>query len=265
MSDSKLLFEKMKPTFLAKNDEDKSDIAAVRIYLSSPLTSEELNYFKQFLVLMSGSYGFVHAGVQIGNLRLDWYSDGLVHFRGELETKTWMETPLVIYDPCDGGGLPRNEATLKKICELVVHWNLYEVFNTTRNNCQNFVKAVLKQWNLSDDNMNQDNALGRYLNHLRMHPETSAARFFIDAKGKRKEFASHFDLDEYHKENFDNLDTQEQMLLKSFHRAFQIEELAERNKGIDKEKQITIEQLEEEKAQKCPAGGFTVYKKANVK
>lgn len=67
---------------------------------------------------MYGTYGFVHAGVQLGNLRLDWYSDGLVHFRGELETKTALETPLVIYDPCNGGGLPRTEETLKKVREI---------------------------------------------------------------------------------------------------------------------------------------------------
>jgi hypothetical protein len=71
----------------------------------------------QFLLSLKDSYGFVHSGLQIGNIRLDWYKDGLVHCR-DLTSKISLESPLVVFNPCSGSnakGLPKTEDTLKKV------------------------------------------------------------------------------------------------------------------------------------------------------
>lgn len=57
------------------------------------------------------------------------------------------------------------------------------------------MKKVLNEWNLSDENLSQDNALGRYLNHLKWHPETSITRILAKRISQLKRSFSHFQLE----------------------------------------------------------------------
>jgi len=235
----------------------EKETVTVRIFLSAPLSDSKISKWMQFLLKSTGSYGFVHATIQIGTIRLDWFNTSFVKIRNmtkkaedrdESEKRgVEVDNPLVVFDPLNGKELAKTEANFKKILEIVVAWNSSKLYHNSFANCQDFVVELLKALNVKYDVYSNQSALTTYLKHLRDHPE-DGARMFVDKQGEHF-FDSHHELDQFHEAHFDSLLPDEKALIKCFHRAYQIEEANVKNIPVDK--------LEN----KCPAGPVTLYSK----
>jgi len=246
-----ILMNEWLPTFLSG---DKNTVP-VRIYLSAPLSDDKISKWIQFLLSGTKSYGFVHASIQIGVIRFDWFSTNFVKMRdmtkkADAQKKMGknVENPLIVFDPLEGKELSKTEAVFRKILTTVVEWNREKMYQNNLANCQDFVNQLLQALRINWNVYTNQNALTSYLQHLRDHPE-QGTKWFKDNKGEEHIFDTHEDLDSFHLKHFNELAPDEKALLKSFHRAFQIEEA---NKG-----NIAVDQLENN----CPAGPVTLYAK----
>jgi len=236
---------------------DKTTVP-IRIFLSAPLSDNRISKWMQFLLKSTGSYGFVHASIQIGPIRLDWFNTSFVKIRNmtkKVENReehdkrgVGVDNPLVVFDPLDGKELAKSAANFKKILQIVVAWNESKIYNNSLANCQDFVVEILKALRIKYDVYSNQSALTTYLKHLRDHPE-DGARMFVDKQGQEHFFDSHHELDQFHEAHYDSLAPDEKALIKCFHRAYQIEEANTKNIPVDK--------LEN----KCPAGPVTLYSK----
>jgi len=159
-----------------------------------------------------------------------------------------VENPLVVFDPLDGKELSKSESNFKKIATVISNWNSYRMYHNSLANCQDFVVDVLKSLGIDFNIYTKESALMTYLKHIRDHPENST-KWFMDKNGNEIVFETHEELDKFHNDHFSDLSPDEKALIKSFHRAFQIEEANLKNVPVD---QIPVT---------CPAGAVTLYSK----
>lgn len=61
-----------------------------------------------------GTLGLIHAGVQIGKIRLDWYADGLVHVR-DLGAKSSLENPIAVIPPDNNKGIAKDAKNFRTV------------------------------------------------------------------------------------------------------------------------------------------------------
>jgi len=225
----------------------------VRVYISSLEINSAWRRLYVELAKFSAPFPVVHIGIQICNMRLDWYADGLVHARGALINKTVLEHPTVIIDPSEGTQeLPKTEEIFKKICEFIVRWNTTVEYNDRHKNCQHFVNELLTVlgFESTESKIEDKTALGRYLRYLRDFPSEADKKFLFRADGSRVDFPTHDFLDYWHEKYSKSLDHDEEQLIKAFHRAFQCEDARKDN--------IPVEKLP-----LCIAGRFTTSSKAH--
>lgn len=253
------IIQQWSPIFMSGDKEG----VPVRVYLSAPLSEGKLSKWMQFLLRATNSYGFVHASIQIGPIRFDWFNTSFVKIRDmtkkiessaeQKETRTRgkyidVENPLIVFDPLNGKELAKTEANFKKIAAVISDWNSNRMYNNSLANCQDFVVEILKNLGIDFNIYTKESALMTYLKHLRDHPDKST-KWFKDKNGNEIIFDTHQELDEFHAQHFGDLLPDEKALIKCFHRAFQIEEANQQNIPVD---QIPVT---------CPAGPVTLYSK----
>jgi len=243
----KLMQAKLKPLWDESVNANTKNSIPIRVTLSSPLGGGVNAFSQWWLGLFASGCGFLHVGLQIGKIRLDWYSDGIVHARN-LESKNYLETPIVVFSPVGNTELPKNDSNLKKICEVVVDWTKNQKYSSSKDSLA-FVTSILTKLDMTmpADIMSTKTALGRYLIHLKK--SGSNLRVLIRSN-ETITFNSHEVLDTWHRDNDGSLSTDEVTLLKAFHRSFQFEEAAKKQEQIDAQTTTT-----------CHMGLVTFYSK----
>jgi len=220
---------------------------AVRIFLSAPLGDQivALPKYKQVLLSLTASFGYVHAGIQIGDVCLDWFSTSFVHIRrmtiptvtndGAKKGKK-ATTPIIVFNPYSDAMMPVDAKVVNEIVKTVLLWNRTKMYDNKFANCQDFVQDVLQKlkdsfgWKYNI--FGHTDILSQYLQQLRDHPEEGSRLIFFN--GQKIVFKTHEELDSFHKENQGALSHTDKALLKCFHRAFQIEESLQSDTPIEK-------------------------------
>jgi hypothetical protein len=57
----------------------------------------------------------VHTGIQIGNFRLDYYSDELVHVQSNLLAQPYVDYPIMVLTPTEMDSIAKTEENLRKV------------------------------------------------------------------------------------------------------------------------------------------------------
>jgi len=203
------------------------------------------------------TFPIVHLGIQLGQIRLDWFAHGVVHVRDTLVNSNKLEQPIIVFDPSDDEQptreLEKSEEILDRLCEFIVHWNRDVEYTEHGFNCQDFVNALLKEfgYSIADKKITDNSPLGRYLRFLKANPTQAHRRILFrnpTAEEAEVEFQTHGSLDAWHKANELSLSMDETVMLKAFHRSFQCAEA----------KQLGIAATA---VAPCYAGVITVYGK----
>jgi hypothetical protein len=90
----------------------------VRLVVSVPLAAGIPNKFQAYLSATNRTVEIVHVGIHIGNFRLDWHADELVHIHN-LGLKP-PENPMLILPPLNCKDIRADEANLR-----IVRYKVY--------------------------------------------------------------------------------------------------------------------------------------------
>jgi hypothetical protein len=71
-------------------------------------------------LVASAHFGLVHVGIQIGNFRLDYYADNLVHVRNNLAAKTHLELPIATLSADGVDSIDDTEANLRTVTSVTI-------------------------------------------------------------------------------------------------------------------------------------------------
>jgi len=223
------------------------ETCVIKIYLTAPIARQKLTLPNQIGVRVLNTFGLIHMGLQVGRMRMDWMSDSLVHMRrmksaaddDDSKNKSISAAyARIVFDPRpERVFVPNDASTRQKMAEVISLWNRTHTYGMVTGNCQDFVYAVLDAFDIRMEK--PGGAFARYLEVLRLHPEKANTRF-LPREFRTEFFDTHEQLEEFHQncrkqENSPApldpalpqryyLDPQEELLLKSFHRAFQFSE-----------------------------------------
>jgi len=237
--------------FLKNQYKDQKELT-IRVFLVPLISAEsptkKLSREESFFLKLVNSFGIVHTGLQIGNQRFDWFDNSLVRI-GALDFANCITC--IYYPNPKKQTIENSDQNLDKISEFIVRWNLAKQYSNTLCNCQDFVIEFLKMMDI--EHISQDNPMSRYLDYIRRcPPQESAPKVLIRKQNQEISWESHAKLDEWHIENEASLSEDELHLIKTFHRAFQLEEASRLG--------IPVERLDSRNV--CPCGEFTIMRKA---
>jgi len=194
------------------------DEIPIRLYVTKKLPQGWIESAASKAAEYLQEVGSAHLAVQVADKIVHWVNTSYTittEFRGS--------SAVALFYPQEGGiekrFIENSEKNREALCRVICRWNCQIKYSSLKGNCQQFVAAIFKSFNLDTKFGSMEGAIGEFLRYLasankeEIHP-------CIVTKGKKGiEWKTHKELDEWHEKNGESYD---ENLLKGFHRAFQL-------------------------------------------
>jgi len=214
------------PDWLSKQLFDKQDVLVVKLLLIPVAPS----IFAHLAKFTGTDYGYLHTGLQINGVVIDWDLTGLVVPR-KFANKIYSALDI---NSAGTQSMNKSLEVLKNVTEVIVKWNQDYEYQTFTRNCQHFVNEIIKALGIK---LSWNPSIASYIKDIKEDPKNVIPHieYKLDGKMVRKKFETHQELDDFVEEFSKNDPIQYSALdglLKSFDRGFWFRE---RSVGIFKD------------------------------
>jgi hypothetical protein len=217
-----------------KNTNNKI-VLPVKIFLSN-ITPAMTNMAKALKFFKSDSllFGPAHAGLQFGNVVIDWNQSSLVHI-GELKSST----ATVLFEVHESIQAVYSAELEQKAVAFIQKWNAMKKYTYGTWNCHRFVKDFLEEVLSLSLHQCFRGALGEYIEHVIATGDPTPRLKLANYNNKIVTFKNHGELEVIENERWEeeknevpvinrkwNMTKEEIKLMKVFHRGFQLQDAA---------------------------------------
>lgn len=140
-------------------------------------------------------YGLVHAAIQMGSYMMHFLPDNLVHMSS---LKSSSSFPIVAVDVKQLDlNMEEDVQKIGNVCQVIVQYNVEEVYCNLSKNCHHFVDDVLSALGAKQAIQHVNGQLGEYLRSVRTELGIKKKKFTCPLTQKQYVFETHKALDQY--------------------------------------------------------------------
>eukprot|EP01091_Cochliopodium_minus_P002273 TRINITY_DN12138_c0_g1_i1.p1 TRINITY_DN12138_c0_g1~~TRINITY_DN12138_c0_g1_i1.p1 ORF type:complete len:331 (+),score=54.46 TRINITY_DN12138_c0_g1_i1:1-993(+) len=195
-----------------------ADHFPVRLYIGAQIPK---NLFVGLAAHFTQEIGTNHLAVQVCDKIIHWLDNSLVLVH-EFSGSNCIAVFYPQKEKKEYPNIPNTEENRLRICQVIQKWNCSKIYSSLNANCQNFTAEIFGALSLDFKFSNMGGPVKDFINFISRPNNTQTLPCFVKEGSKILEWTSHYELDQWSKENPQDSYSELYYLIKGFHRGFQV-------------------------------------------